>query len=225
MQGRWGRGAGTCKRFIKHCAPNLVRCQCDGGQDAMENLPPWAVTIAAVAVGLSPGLALLSVRPIIRLFCRASWPRPEVVPGSEGELPHGEPAALPSPARMRRRTGCPPLAAQLTRSVSAAGNHLSSLPKWAIWWIALAAVLSPVLAFLGAIGVEVLIGTLVDTGPPTLSLVRRRWRHRLVSVPPPVGTPVRQSPSGDLNPTRRNPLGAPGRRATTTRALLPHSGS
>jgi hypothetical protein len=130
----------------------------------MEKLPPWAVTIAAVAVGLMPGLAMFSASSIARLLHRASWPRPKVVPGSEGEQPHGEPAALASPARMTRRTGCRPLAAQMTRSVSAAGNHLSSLPKWAIWWIALAAVLSPVLAFLGAIGVEVLIGTLVDTG-------------------------------------------------------------
>ena len=42
--------------------------------------------------------------------------------------------------------------------------RLSSLPSWAIWWIAAAALLSPVLAFLMAITVEILIGALMDAG-------------------------------------------------------------
>jgi hypothetical protein len=39
-----------------------------------------------------------------------------------------------------------------------------SLPTWAIWSIAVAAMLSPVLAFLMAIAVEIVIGALVDAG-------------------------------------------------------------
>jgi hypothetical protein len=41
---------------------------------------------------------------------------------------------------------------------------MSTLPTWAIWSIAAAAVLSPVLAFLMAIAVEILIGVLKDAG-------------------------------------------------------------
>jgi len=36
----------------------------------MGKLHTWAVTIAAVIVGLSPGLAILSARPIARLIPR-----------------------------------------------------------------------------------------------------------------------------------------------------------
>jgi len=43
----------------------------------MDNLPDWAVTIITVAVGLSPGLALLSARPIARLLYAMLWPRRE----------------------------------------------------------------------------------------------------------------------------------------------------
>ena len=42
--------------------------------------------------------------------------------------------------------------------------RVSSLPTWAIWWIAVTTVLSPVLAFLTAIAVETLIGALMDAG-------------------------------------------------------------
>ncbi|MBV8132527.1 MAG: hypothetical protein JO282_08475 [Alphaproteobacteria bacterium] len=45
---------------------------------------------------------------------------------------------------------------------------MSSLPTWAIWSIAAAAVLSPVLAFLTAIAIEILIGSLMDAGVPVL---------------------------------------------------------
>jgi hypothetical protein len=49
---------------------------------------------------------------------------------------------------------------------------MSSLPTWATWSIAAAAVFSPVLAFLLAITVEVLVGVLRDAGMlPFLSLV------------------------------------------------------
>ena len=41
---------------------------------------------------------------------------------------------------------------------------MNSLPTWAMWSIIAAAVLSPVLAFLTAIAVEILIGVLKDAG-------------------------------------------------------------
>jgi UPF0716 family protein affecting phage T7 exclusion len=41
---------------------------------------------------------------------------------------------------------------------------VSSLPTWATWSIAVAAVLSPVLAFLMAVAVEILVGVLKDAG-------------------------------------------------------------
>jgi hypothetical protein len=36
----------------------------------MDNLPAWTLWIITAAVGLSPGLALLLVRPIARLLHR-----------------------------------------------------------------------------------------------------------------------------------------------------------
>jgi len=42
----------------------------------MGKLHTWAVTIAAVVVGLSPGLAILSARPIARLIRGTLWPWP-----------------------------------------------------------------------------------------------------------------------------------------------------
>jgi hypothetical protein len=41
---------------------------------------------------------------------------------------------------------------------------MNSLPTWAMWSIIAAAVLSPVLAFLMAIAVEIFIGVLKDAG-------------------------------------------------------------
>jgi hypothetical protein len=41
---------------------------------------------------------------------------------------------------------------------------MNSLPTWAMWSIIAAAVLSPVLAFLTAIAVEIFIGVLKDAG-------------------------------------------------------------
>ena len=65
---------------------------------------------------------------------------------------------------------------------------MNSLPTWAIWSIAAAAVLSPVLAFLMAIVVEVLFGLVKDAGVPALLVLvaagaigwflrRARWPH------------------------------------------------
>jgi hypothetical protein len=45
---------------------------------------------------------------------------------------------------------------------------VNSLPTWAIWSIAAAAVLSPVLAFLMAIVVEILFGLVKDAGSSAL---------------------------------------------------------
>jgi hypothetical protein len=44
----------------------------------MNDIPNWASSIIAVAVGLTPVLAILSARPIARLLYRALLPRPEV---------------------------------------------------------------------------------------------------------------------------------------------------
>jgi len=57
------------------------------------------------------------------------------------------------------------------RSVSAVGIRVSSLPAWAIFSIAIAAVLSPVLAFLMGIAVEILIGLAADAGVPALLVI------------------------------------------------------
>ena len=46
--------------------------------------------------------------------------------------------------------------------------RVSSLPTWAIWSIAAAAVLSPLFAFLMAIAVEIMIGALMDAGMSVL---------------------------------------------------------
>jgi hypothetical protein len=43
----------------------------------MDNLPDWALQIIAVAVGLSPGLALLMARPIGQFLRRTLLEHPE----------------------------------------------------------------------------------------------------------------------------------------------------
>ncbi len=75
---------------------------------------------------------------------------------------------------------------------------MSSLPTWAIWSIAVALMLlSPVFGFLTAIGVEILIGALKETGMLALlaapavgvigwSMLRKVWIRPCGSVP--VGT-------------------------------------
>ena len=57
----------------------------------MNDLPPWAVTIAAIAVGLVPGLAILSARPIARLIYHVLGPRIEVMREPEGGPAPDEP--------------------------------------------------------------------------------------------------------------------------------------
>jgi hypothetical protein len=67
----------------------------------MDNLPDWAALMIAIAVGLSPSLAILSARLIARLLHQALWPRPEVEPGVK---PTNEQAvAVATPARMMMR--------------------------------------------------------------------------------------------------------------------------
>jgi hypothetical protein len=63
----------------------------------MDNLPAWALWIMTAAVGLSPGLALLLVRPIARLIHRLLWPRPEIAgqPGREPARPEQGSVAAP----------------------------------------------------------------------------------------------------------------------------------
>ena len=43
-----------------------------GGRGPMDSLPPWAVSAISVAVGLSPGLAILVARPLWRHY-NQSW--------------------------------------------------------------------------------------------------------------------------------------------------------
>jgi hypothetical protein len=57
----------------------------------MDSLPDWAVSIIAVAVGLSPGLAILSAGSIARLIYRVLGPRRELAaehgPSRNAEIP------------------------------------------------------------------------------------------------------------------------------------------
>ena len=55
--------------------------------------------------------------------------------------------------------------------MSAIGIRVSSLPSWAILLIAIAVVLSPVLAFLMGIAVEILLGLANDAGVPALLVI------------------------------------------------------
>jgi hypothetical protein len=73
------RRRGDCLQSSNQVVREMAR-QCDGGHRAMHNLPDWAVSITAVAVGLSPGLVL---------FIRGSrQPIGSVVEGSSYEHPH-----------------------------------------------------------------------------------------------------------------------------------------
>jgi hypothetical protein len=47
----------------------------------VDNLPTWAVWIAAGAVGLTPGLAILCALMIARLRYRLLWPRLDLARG------------------------------------------------------------------------------------------------------------------------------------------------
>jgi hypothetical protein len=59
----------------------------------MDNLPTWAVWIAAGAVGVAPGLAILCAPAIARLIHRVASPPREVTPKPSREPSHGEPTA------------------------------------------------------------------------------------------------------------------------------------
>jgi hypothetical protein len=63
----------------------------------MDGLPDWVVTIIAVAVGLSPGLALLMARPIGRFLRRVLLERPEVALKAGRELAREELAGVAAP--------------------------------------------------------------------------------------------------------------------------------
>jgi len=60
----------------------------------MDYLPPWVVTIAAVAVGLMPGLAIFSASSIARLLHRGLLPHPEEIPEPGPERGREEPAGV-----------------------------------------------------------------------------------------------------------------------------------
>jgi hypothetical protein len=57
----------------------------------MDDLPEWAVSIIAIAVGLGPGLAVFSARSIARLLYRAVPLRTEVAPKPRREPAREEP--------------------------------------------------------------------------------------------------------------------------------------
>jgi hypothetical protein len=63
----------------------------------MDSLPEWVVSVIAIGIGLSPGLAILSARSIARLLYRVLAPRPEGEGRSGVEPAHGEPAGFPAP--------------------------------------------------------------------------------------------------------------------------------
>jgi hypothetical protein len=73
----------------------------------MDNLPAWALWLVTVAVGLGPGLAILSARPIARLLHRA------LSPHDSGHRPVPATAVVAAPeceepaqrSRMRRLDG------------------------------------------------------------------------------------------------------------------------
>jgi len=52
---------------------------------AMGNLPIWALWPITIAVWASPGLAILSARPLARMLHRMLWLRPEIAPQSVGQ--------------------------------------------------------------------------------------------------------------------------------------------
>jgi hypothetical protein len=73
--------------FLSH-ACEIPSGEYVGGQYAMDNLPSWGVWIAAAAVGVAPGLAILSAPTIGRLLYRLLWPRSEVLPDPETDPAH-----------------------------------------------------------------------------------------------------------------------------------------
>jgi hypothetical protein len=68
-----------------------------GNSSVEDILLDRAASIIAIAVGLGPGIAVLSARSIVRLIHRVPWPRSEVAPRSGPEPSHGEPLGIPAP--------------------------------------------------------------------------------------------------------------------------------
>jgi hypothetical protein len=71
----------------------------------MDNFPSWAFWIAAMAVALAPGLAILCAPMIARLIHRVASPRREVTPKPSHEPSRGEPAAVSVREGEAGRTG------------------------------------------------------------------------------------------------------------------------
>jgi hypothetical protein len=67
------------------------------GDDTVDSLPDWALSIIAVAVGLSSGLPLLMARLIGRFLRRVLLERPEVAPQSGREPVRVAPAVAAPP--------------------------------------------------------------------------------------------------------------------------------
>jgi hypothetical protein len=59
----------------------------------MENLPDWAGSIIAIAVGLGPGLAVLAARSVARLIYYTLGLRREVMLEPKGQLTRDEPTS------------------------------------------------------------------------------------------------------------------------------------
>jgi hypothetical protein len=88
----------------------------------MDNLPAWAVWIAAGAVGVAPGLAILSAPMIARIIHRVLSPRRGMTPKPQPERTPEEPAAISVPRGGRgagRGTDCG----------AGNGQHLSMEPR------------------------------------------------------------------------------------------------
>jgi hypothetical protein len=76
----------------------------------MDNLPSWVSWMVTIAIVISPGLAIVWVRPIARLLHYLLWPRPEVTPQSPGKLARDRPALSSAnvtgrPGRLADRLG------------------------------------------------------------------------------------------------------------------------
>lgn len=95
----------------------------------MDNLPPLVATIAAVAVGLTPGIAILSARPIARLQdapaarVDAKTEAPKIVIPKESLAAGGRHCGINSPFRQSHQL-LAPLAPEAPRKPRAviAGN-------------------------------------------------------------------------------------------------------
>src|SRR5262249_37715597 len=74
------------------------------GHGVLETLPDWAASIIAIAVGLCPGLAVLSARSIALLIHRVSWPETGRAP-QLGSEPGGEEAGRARPPMLRAGLG------------------------------------------------------------------------------------------------------------------------